>query len=551
MNIKQRLTRLCAAVVAAVMLVGVAACGGTNNGGGSTASSGDTILFGGDAGSPTFVRNFNPFSTSKRQGINFMYEPLEVINAIDGTLTPFLATGHKIVDAKTVNFTIREGVKWQDGKDLTPADVTFTFDLIKKNAALDTLGVWQHIDSIETSGNDVVFHLKSDDVPGATVIAQQLIVPEHIWKDVKDPVKWTNENPVGSGPYQLDQFTPNQYTLKKNQTYWQKDKVAAEKIVLPASNKQLDLVNKGYDWAYSYMNNVDKTRAGQKDKYNVYWFPPGGTVSLFPNLTKAPFNDVNFRKGLSYALDREKIAKDAEEGYVEGATQTGLLLPNQEKWVNSSIENDGKISQDSDKALEYFAKAGYTKSGDKLVDASGKQLELNITVPNGYTDWLRGVQTMQSQLTKLGISVKLTQPQPAAYTQAQNNGDFDLIISSFGGSGNIFQDYNNLLNSEFALPVGQSTSANFERYSNDATDALLAQLKSATDDAAQKKIVDQLQQVVYDEVPVIGLFYGGLWGLFSNKNFTGWPSADNPYAPPTTWTQAMLLVVTNIKKAEH
>ena len=480
-----------------------------------------------------------------------MYEPLEVINAIDGTLTPFLATGHKIVDAKTVNFTIREGVKWQDGKDLTPADVTFTFDLIKKNAALDTLGVWQHIDSIETSGNDVVFHLKSDDVPGATVIAQQLIVPEHIWKDVKDPVKWTNENPVGSGPYQLDQFTPNQYTLKKNQTYWQKDKVAAEKIVLPASNKQLDLVNKGYDWAYSYMNNVDKTWAGQKDKYNVYWFPPGGTVSLFPNLTKAPFNDVNFRKGLSYALDREKIAKDAEEGYVEGATQTGLLLPNQEKWVNSSIENDGKISQDSDKALEYFAKAGYTKSGDKLVDASGKQLELNITVPNGYTDWLRGVQTMQSQLTKLGISVKLTQPQPAAYTQAQNNGDFDLIISSFGGSGNIFQDYNNLLNSEFALPVGQSTSANFERYSNDATDALLAQLKSATDDAAQKKIVDQLQQVVYDEVPVIGLFYGGLWGLFSNKNFTGWPSADNPYAPPTTWTQAMLLVVTNIKKAEH
>lgn len=551
MNIKQRLTRLCAAVVAAVTLVGVAACGGTNNGGGSTASSGDAILFGGDAGSPTFVRNFNPFSTSKRQGINFMYEPLEVINAIDGTLTPFLATGHKIVDAKTVNFTIREGVKWQDGKDLTPADVTFTFDLIKKNAALDTLGVWQHIDSIETSGNDVVFHLKSDDVPGATVIAQQLIVPEHIWKDVKDPVKWTNENPVGSGPYQLDQFTPNQYTLKKNQTYWQKDKVAAEKIVLPASNKQLDLVNKGYDWAYSYMNNVDKTWAGQKDKYNVYWFPPGGTVSLFPNLTKAPFNDVNFRKGLSYALDREKIAKDAEEGYVEGATQTGLLLPNQEKWVNSSIENDGKISQDSDKALEYFAKAGYTKSGDKLVDASGKQLELNITVPNGYTDWLRGVQTMQSQLTKLGISVKLTQPQPAAYTQAQNNGDFDLIISSFGGSGNIFQDYNNLLNSEFALPVGQSTSANFERYSNDATDALLAQLKSATDDAAQKKIVDQLQQVVYDEVPVIGLFYGGLWGLFSNKNFTGWPSADNPYAPPTTWTQAMLLVVTNIKKAEH
>lgn len=550
MNIKKRLTRLRAAVVALAALTGTAACGGQTNTG-ATATAGDSILFGGDAGSPTFVRNFNPFSTSNRKGMYFMYEPLEVINAIDGTLTPFLATGHKIKDAKTVTFTIREGVKWQDGKDFAPQDVTFTFDLVKKNAALDTLGVWQHIDSIETSGNDITFHLKSDDVPGATVIAQQLIVPEHIWKDVEDPVKWTNENPVGTGPYQLDQFTPNQYTLKKNQTYWQKDKVAAEKIVLPASNKQLDLVNKGYDWAYSYMNNVDKTWSGQQDKYNVYWFPPGGTVSLYPNLTKKPFDDVNFRKGLSYALDRDKIAKDAEEGYVKGATQTGLLLPNQEKWVNESIADSGKITQDQDKALEYFAKAGYTKEGDKLVDQSGKQLELNITVPNGYTDWLRGVQTMQSQLSKLGISVKLTQPQPAAYTQAQNNGDFDLIISSFGGSGNIFQDYNTLLNSEFATPIGQATSANFERYKNDKADELLAQLKAATDEDSQKKIVDQLQNIVYDDVPVIGLFYGGLWGLFSNKNFTGWPSEEDPYAPPTTWTQAMLLVVTHIKKAQH
>jgi peptide/nickel transport system substrate-binding protein len=145
--------------------------------------------------------------------------------------------------------------------------------------------------------------------------------------------------------------------------------------------------------------------------------------------------------------------------------------------------------------------------------------------------------------------VKLTQPQPAAYTQAQNNGDFDLIVSSFGGSGSIFQDYNNLLNSEFALPVGQSTTANFQRYKNDDTDKLLAELKVATSESDQKKIVDQLQSVVYDQVPVVGMFYGGLWGLYSTKKFTGWPSADNPYAPPSTWTQANLLIVTNLKKA--
>jgi peptide/nickel transport system substrate-binding protein len=159
------------------------------------------------------------------------------------------------------------------------------------------------------------------------------------------------------------------------------------------------------------------------------------------------------------------------------------------------------------------------------------------------------VQTLQSQLGKLGISVKLTQPQPAAYTQAQNNGDFDLIVSSFGGTGNVFQDYNNLLNSQFALPVGQSTTANFERYKNDKADALLNQLKATSDEATQKQIVDSLQQVVYNDVPVIGMFYGGLWGLFSTKNFTGWPSAQNPYAAPTTWTANVLKIVTTVKKA--
>lgn len=542
--------RIAAATLAVATIIGVAACGGSNGSNGTeAASTSNQILYGGDAGSPTFVRNFNPFSSSRRQGINFMFEPLQVVNAIDGKATPFLATGGKIIDPQTIEYTIREGVKWSDGEDFTADDVVFTFNLVKENPALDTLGVWQHIDTIESTDSTVTFHLKEADIPAETIINQQLIIPEHIWKDVDDPVKWTNEDPVGTGPYVIDTFGPNQYTLKKNENYWQNDKVAVEKIVAPASNKQLDIVNKGYDWAYSFITDVDKTWVGANKQHNHYWFPPGGTVSLYPNLTKKPFDDVNFRKGLSYAINRDKIAKDAELGYVDGASQAGLLLPNWEDWINEDIPNRGKVEQDTDKALEYFAKAGYTQNDGKLVDASGKQLELNITVPNGYTDWLRGMQSAQSQLGRLGITVKLTQPQPAAYTQAQNNGDFDLIVSSFGGTGSLYQDFNNLLNSEFATPVGTSTSANFERYKSDEADQLLAQLRATADEDEQKEIVDQLQQIVYDEVPVVTMFYGGLWGLYSDKNFTGWPSEDNPYAPPTTWNSSMLLVVTNLKKA--
>lgn len=536
-----------AALAALATLAGVSACGSKTSSS-FTASQADSILYAGDNGSPTFTRNYNPFSASKRTGVNFMYEPLAVVNAVDGTATPFIAKSVKVVDPKTVKYTIRTGIKWQDGKSLTAQDVMYSFNLMKSNPSLDTLGVWQHISTISQSGDVVTFHLKDADVPAEKIIDQQTIVPEHIWKSVKDPVKWTNPNPVGSGPYKLGTFTPNQYTLVKNSTYWQADKVAVAKIICPGTNKQLDLATKGYDWAYAFMTDVDKTWVGNH-QHNHYWFPPGGTVSLFFNLTKKPFTDVNFRKAISYAIDRQKIAKDAELGYVQGATQTGLLMPNQKAWLNPNIPNSGKIDQNKEKALSYFKKAGYTQQNGKMVDSTGKQLSLSITVPNGYTDWLRGVQVLQSQLGKLGIEVKLVQPQPAAYTLAQNNGDYDLIISSFGGSGSVFQDFNNLLNSEFALPVGQSTTANFERYKNADTDKLLAKFKSAMSVSQQKKIAYQLENVIYDQVPVVSLFYGGLWGLYSDKKFTGWPSASNPYAPPTTWTPAVLLVVTHLKKA--
>ena len=547
---RTRLRRSLVAVAAAASLLAMSACSIQTSGSNGNSGASGSLLFGADGGTPTFVRNFNPFVQTARTGAHYMYEPLQVVNSIDGKATPFLATGDKVVDPKTIEYTIRKGVSWSDGKPFTPADVVYTFDLLKKTSALDLLGQWQNIDTISTSGDTVTFHLKSPNVPAASIIDQQIIVPEHIWKSVKDPVTWANEKPVATGPYVVGTFAPNQYTMVKNTKYWQADKVAAEKLVLPASNTGLQLVKNGYDWAYSFIDDVDKTWVGANKQHNKYWFPPGGTISLMPNLTKAPFNNLDFRMGLSYALDRDKIAGDAEQGYVKAAGQNGILLPNAQQWLNTSLPDQGMITQDTQKALASFAKAGYTQQGGKLVDASGQQLHLTITTPNGYADWLRGVQAVQSQLQAIGIAVTIDQPQPAAYTQAQNNGDFQLLMGAFGGAGSVYQDFNTLMSSEFVKPVGTAASGNFERFSDPQADALLQQLRSATSTADQKKYIDQLQQVMYEKVPVISMFYGGLWGLFSDKSFTGWPSADDPYATPATWTENSLLILTHLTKAK-
>jgi peptide/nickel transport system substrate-binding protein len=347
----------------------------------------------------------------------------------------------------------------------------------------------------------------------------------------------------------LGDFNANQYTMEKNPDYWQADKVAAEELVLPAANSQLEVVNNGYDWAYAFMSDVENTW-GAADEGNHYWYPAGGTVGIAPNLTKAPYDDVNFRKGMSLALERDTIADNASEGTVGAAGQQGLLLPTQEDWLTDAIPDEGMVTQDTAAAEAAFAEAGYTLEDGKLVDASGTQATMTITTPNGWTDWLRAVQEIQKQYTAIGIDVKINQPQPAAYFEAVQNGDFDVAMTSFGGNGSVYQGYYNLLSSDFYRPLGENAPSNYQRYSNPDADALLTEFRATVDEGRQKEIAGELQEIMYNDVPIISVYYAGLWGLTSDKSFTGWPDADNPYMTPTPYTSAALVVLTTITKVD-
>lgn len=126
---------------------------------------------------------------------------------------------------------------------------------------LDIKGAWQHIDSVEVDGSDVIFHLQSEDAPSLSILGQTMIVPEHIWKDVQDPGTWRNEDPVGTGPFVLGNYNDQQYSMDRNPDYWQADRIEIEHIILPATNSQLDTVTRGYDWAYAFISDVEGTWA--------------------------------------------------------------------------------------------------------------------------------------------------------------------------------------------------------------------------------------------------------------------------------------------------
>lgn len=506
----------------------------------------DTMLINADKGNPLFDRNFNPYMTNTRTASRWIYEPLILINPLDGTETPWLSDSWEQPDATTIVMHMRDGVTWSDGTTFTAKDVAFTLQLIEDYPELDIYGAWQHLDSVSVDGDSVTMTLKSEDSPALAIIGKTMIVPEHLWADVEDPATYRNEDPVGTGPFVLGNYNDQQYSMDKNPSYWQADKVEIEHLLLPSTNNQLDTVTRGYDWSYSFISDVSGTW-GAASPHNKWWFPNAGVIGLIPNNEVAPFDNVDVRRGIALALDRQSIADVASEGYMKPAGQTGLILPNQEKWLDPSIPNDGIVEQDTDAALEAFARAGYTQKDGKLVGEDGQQFAFSLTSANGYSDWTRAAQAVQRQLADIGINVELNMPQPAGYQQAISNGDFEVALGGMG-NGDVYQAFNSLMSSDFYVPVGENTSNNFERFRSDEADRLLREFRSTVDEDRQRDIVNELQQLVYDELPVIGMYYGGSWGLYSDAKFTGWPSEEDPYMIPQNYDSAPLLTFTKLKR---
>lgn len=504
-----------------------------------------TLSIAGESTASSLGRNFSPFlATNRRLGTYYIYEPLAIVNGLNGELSPWLADSWTQPDARTIVFHVRDGVTWSDGVPFTAADVVFTFNLLKTYPALDSGGSWQHLTSVRADGDRVIMALKTADAPALNIVAQTLMVPEHIWSQQAHPDTWDNPHPIGTGPFVLKNFALRQYTLDRNPRYWKADKIKIGQVLVSSTASDLDIVTKGYDWAYAFVSDVDHVWKGASP-HNRYWFPPAGSVTFLPNLTKKPFDDLDVRRGISRALDRSKIGSTASEGTMQGSGQTGLVLPNQQAWLNPDIPNRGIVEQDRSAALKAFAKAGYSLQDGKLVDKSGRQLTFSLEVPNGYSDWLRAAQEVVKQLGAIGIKVKLLQPQPAAQQLDLNNGNFEAAIASSGGA-DLYTAFNNTIGAEFYRPVGKAASGNFERYRDDHATKLLAELKQTTDPARQKQLGYQLQQIFYDDLPMINLYYAGLWGLFSDAKFTGWPTAQDPYAAPQNYSSAALMIFSHL-----
>ncbi len=494
---------------------------------------------------PSWIRNFNPLldqDSSRWPTQAGIYEPMLIYNTATGETVPWLAESWEFSpDNAQITFTLREGVMWSDGQPFSSNDVKFTFDYMIAHEALagteSVRGVLPLIASVEApDAKTVVVTFSEVYTPGLYDVGEQMIVPEHLWKDVADPVTFANENPVGTGPFtEVGAFQPQYYEILKNPSYWQEGRPYVEGFRAPLypnnDSANLALVSGEIDTASNFVPDIKNTYVAVDPEHFNYWFPSvGTTVHLYANTTRAPFDDPNVRKALSMAIDRPQIVKVAMYDYTTPSDGTGLSAA-YDTWRSADAVAAGDwVTLDLEKANALLDAAGLVKNGDTRSLPDGTPMSYDINVVSGWSDWVSTCQIMAKNLGELGITAQVQTYDFSAFFEKLQKGDFDLSIWSGRGGPTPFGYYRSVMASATVTPIGEIAADNFHRYGNEEADALLDQFAATSDASEQTDLMNQLQMVFAENAPLIPLFPGPDWGEFNTMRFTDFPSEENPYA---------------------
>ena len=509
----------------------------------------------------SWVRNFNPLSpagAARWPTSAGIYEPLFIYNSMSGKYVPWLALDYKWDKGnKVLEMLIRDGVKWSDGEPFSAEDVAFTFNVKRKHRALDTRDSWGYLNEVVATSDTIVkFEFKRIYVPGFDALATQSIVAKHIWNKIDDPVKYSNPNPVGTGPFtEIIRFDSQLWELGKNPNYWQKGKPHINKLIFPTfpSNEQvtLALLSGNLDWAGAFIPSVDRVFVSKDTEHHKYWFPLTGHTTFLHTNTKDPIlSDVRVRKAISYAIDRELVVKVGMYNYTEPAHVSGVSGP-MSKWHSPYLDQrEDWTVYDPVKANIILNDAGLIKDETGLrYTQDGLPLELDIIIVSGWSDWIRSAQVVSQNLKNVGIKAKVKTYDFGAWISRMQKGEFELAIGWAEKGTTPYALYRGMMSSEYLQPIGETADVNWHRFSVASADSLFREYEQTSDQNEITEIIYELQHLFIEHAPSLPLFAEPSWAECNTKYFTNFPSKENPYATLSpNYPPENLLVMVNLQE---
>ena len=508
---------------------------------------------------PVGWRNYNPLSPAPIDGtLEFIYEPLVLYDNLDGGQpTYWLATGSEYADdLLSVTFTLREGVLWSDGEPFTAEDVVFTIGLLQEFPALDRNGLLAFVGGAEAVDDLTVTFQLNDVYSLADILIGALRpVPEHVWSAVEDPVLFTNDEPVATGPFtNITTFSEQSWTVCRNENYWQEGRPYVDCLQFPAINgndaANLALINQQLDWVGNFVPDIEETFVARDPEHNHYWFAGGSPWVFLTNTDQPRFADVNVRHAMALAIDYETIRDTAENGYTTVVPENAVgiwprfsdAVPQE---VLDKVAEMGLGTFDLDRANQILDDAGYARGGDgfRMLPDGSPFGSFNIQIVNGWTDVVTATQIISQGFQDIGLDASVITPEFGEWQSNLQQGTFDTSLAWSVWGATPWDYYHNIMNSTLLDENGVRTGQFMPGWTSPESDQLLSDFLATADPAERNAIIGQLADIYVTNVLSSPLSPWPAWYEYSTLRFTGWPTEDNPYAQGSPWEEKSAVIV--------
>jgi ABC-type transport system substrate-binding protein len=473
---------------------------------------------------------------------NTMFDTLAKVGA-DGSFVPYLAESiEHDPEYLTWSITVREGVKFHDGTDLTAEAVQQNLDAFR-TAAL-TSAALSNIESVEVTGPlSVDVHMIDPWVPFPQYLASQVgvVMAPAMFDDDN-----ANENPIGTGPFMMENWVrDSELTVVKNDAYWRTDDAGnampyLDSIVFtpipdPTLRKAaLDAGDIQVLHTYTASQIEDYRQSAQDGSMHAYescaWGEDEEFAILF-NSSKPPFDDIRAREAVARAIDRDQVMAALFGDTFQVAT--GPWAPGS-PWYSEAPEGEAASVYDPERARQLAA---------EYEAEHGEPISFTLGAPSAIQEAARSQQLTKEYLNEVGIEVELETTEFAQYVLDAVTGQFQANIWRQFGAPDPDGEYV-WWHPDNVAPDGE-LSLNIGHFSDEALGAALERGRESADPEARREAYAEIQQI-FREQYYIGWSAHAFWSVAAQRevmDLVNWTTPDGTQGMPLVGGQHPLAQV--------
>jgi microcin C transport system substrate-binding protein len=470
-------------------------------------------------------------------------------------------------DFAFVIYRLRKEARWHDGQPVTPDDVIFSIDVLKKYSPMYA-SYYRHVVKTERTGErDIKFTF---DAPGnrelPTIVGELPVLPKHFWQGTdsegrkRDISATTLEKPLGSGPYRIGEFVAaRSVILERVKDYWgvnlparigenNFDQLRFEffrdnTVALEAFKAdQADWIaeNSAKQWATQYDFPAVAEKRVVKEEFPIN--DSGRMQGFVLNLRREKFKDARLRRAFNYAYDFEEMNKQLFFGqykrinsYFEGTELACSGLPEGAElqiletvrdkvpaevfttpYANPVGGNPEAVRANLRESARLLKEAGFEVRDRKLVDSAGKPVTVEILVQDQPNE--RMALFYKPSLERIGVTTSIRVVDDAQYENRLRNFDFDIITDLWAESLSPGNEQREFWGSQTANQPGAKNTIGIQ---NPAVDSLIDKVIFAKDRPTLVAATRALDRVLLWNFYVVPQFTYGFsryarWDRFSH-----------------------------------